>query len=68
MLSDILKEYQFDINQTGDIRILDNCDSSSKQKSYYKHAIKSNQNQMCRTMNGFRDPKNIIHLQVKGKN
>ena len=59
---------RFDLNTSGDIRLLESHDWSTKENSYFKDASSKNQNQLCRTMNGFQDPKDMIHLQVKGKN
>ena len=67
-LADILNRYRMDLNQTGDVRLLESCDWSTKERSYLNQSRQSNKTQLYRTMNGFRDPKNMIHLQVKGKN
>ena len=57
-----------DLNQTGDVRLLESCDWSTKERSYLNQSRQSNKTQLYRTMNGFSDPKDMVHLQVKGKN
>ena len=44
MLQDVVKDLEFDINQTGDLRLLDNCDPSSRNNSYLKSQMSSHRN------------------------
>lgn len=68
VLGDTLLKFQYDLNQSGDVRIVGTIDSFGNQKSYFNDLMKSNSNRYARVTNGLADPLNLVHLQVKGKN
>lgn len=63
-----LLKFKNELNQSGDVRILDTIDSLSKSKSYFNTLLAQNQNRLARTTNGIYNAQNLVHLQVKGKN
>ena len=67
-LAEARAKYKFDLNESGNVRLLQNCDRSSKLKSYYNTTYNQNRPLIAQTMNGLSDHRDLIHLQVKGKN
>ena len=65
---DTLLRFQYDLNQSGDVRILDNFDSFTKLNGYFNKNLDHNKTHFKRTVNGLSDPSDLVHLQIKGKN
>jgi hypothetical protein len=67
-LGETLQRFQYDLNQSGDVRLLDVTDSSAKQNSYLNKSIENNRNSLYRAMGGLKDFNDLVYLQIKGKN
>ena len=61
-LVDALAHFQFDLNQTQAIRMVDKIDSQSKDQSYVNTQMSKNNQHLLDTMNGIQDPNQLIYL------
>ena len=59
---------KFSLNQSQDVRIIEQTDSTRFKNSYVSKLRERNLTSLSQTMNGFNQPKNLVYLQVKGKN
>ena len=55
MLTDTLAKFQFDLNQSGDVRLLDSSESGVRDSSYLNKLAMENKTRLNRTLNGFKD-------------
>lgn len=67
-LSEALHKFQFDLNTSQDVRVVDNYETLSHNESYANQQRALNKKRMLSSMNGFTEPGQLVYLQVKGKN
>ena len=63
-----LNDFQFNLNSTAAVRILDRIDSSSVQHSYLNRVKEVNRSHLAKTTNGFQCFDQMVSLQVRGSN
>ncbi len=68
MLNNTLQRFQFDLNQSGGIRIIDKTDSMVSPRSYTSQVRRTNQSHLSAVKHGLVNPNQLVYLQVRGRN